>query len=72
MLTDKRQPAGQGGDNAKTGVAAVGVAAFAVLCCAGAPLLVAVASSVALGTVLGVATGVVALVALTALVVVRT
>lgn len=53
------------------GLAAVGVAAFAVACCASLPLLVAVAGSVAIGTVLGVGAGVVAGLLLVALVVAR-
>lgn len=46
------------------GLVALGVAAVAVLCCAGLPLLVGVLGGLALGTVLGVGAGVVALVLL--------
>lgn len=68
-MNDKPTPA----DGApKTGLAALGVGAFAVACCAGAPLLVGVLGGVALGSVLGIAAGVVAVIGLTALVVVRT
>jgi hypothetical protein len=56
-----------GADTSQTGFAAIVGVAVAVVCCAAAPLLVAVASSLALGAVLGVGAGVVALVALTAL-----
>jgi Flp pilus assembly protein TadB len=56
---------------AKSGLAAVGIGIFAVACCAGGPLIVAVAGGIALGSVLGVAAGVVALVGLSALVVAR-
>ena len=56
-MTPKTTPIGGG-------LVALGVAALAVLCCAGLPLLVAVLGGLALGTVLGVGTGVVALVAL--------
>jgi hypothetical protein len=42
------------------GVAAVGVAAVAVLCCAGLPILAALAGSIALGILLGVGAGAVA------------
>lgn len=49
---------------AATGAAAVGVSAVAVVCCAGLPLLVTVASSVALGTVTGIGSSLVVLVAL--------
>jgi len=57
---------------AKTGLAAVGIGVLAVLCCAGAPLIVGVVGGVALGSVLGLAAGVIAIVAATVLVVVRT
>ena len=46
-----------------TGIAAAGIAAFAVVCCAGAPLVLGVLSGVALGALLGGAVGVVAFVA---------
>ena len=39
-------------------LAAVGVAVFAVVCCAGLPLLAALAGGAALGTLLGVGAGV--------------
>jgi biotin transporter BioY len=51
----------RGKDSApERGLAAVGVAAFAVVCCAGLPLLAALAGGVALGTLLGVGAGVLA------------
>jgi hypothetical protein len=54
-----------------TGLAAVGVAAFVAVCCAGGPLLAAAVSGAALGVVLGAGTGAVVLVALIALAVLR-
>ena len=57
LITPKRTPIGGG-------VVALGVAALAVLCCAGLPLLVGVLGGLALGTVLGLGAGVVALVVL--------
>lgn len=39
----------------KTGLAAVGVALLAVVCCAGGPLLLAVAGSLAVGALAGIA-----------------
>jgi hypothetical protein len=45
------------------GLAAVALAAVAVMCCAGLPLVLVVASTVAIGTILGVAAGAVALAA---------
>ena len=42
----------------RNGLAAAAVAVFAVLCCAGLPLLAALAGGVALGTLLGVGAGV--------------
>ena len=51
----------RGGDSAtRDGLAAAGVAVFAVACCAGLPLLAALAGGVALGTLLGVGVGVLA------------
>jgi biotin transporter BioY len=44
----------------RNGLAAVAVAVFAVLCCAGLPLLAALVGGVALGTLLGVGAGVLA------------
>jgi hypothetical protein len=55
-----------GTETPRSGVAAIGVGAFAVARCAAGPLLVAVVSSAALGIVLGVGAGVAALVALAA------
>jgi len=54
------------------GLAAVGMAALAVVCCAGGPLLAGVLGGIALGTVLAVGAGVVAiLVLVTGVVVMR-
>jgi Flp pilus assembly protein TadB len=53
------------------GLAAVGVAAFVVACCAALPLLVAFAGSVAIAAVLGAGAGLVAGLLLVALVVAR-
>jgi hypothetical protein len=57
------------GPDTRTGVAAIAGVAVGVVCCAAVPLVVAVASSLALGAVLGVGAGIAALVALIALVV---
>ena len=54
-----------------TGFAAVGVAAFAIACCAGGPLVVGALSGVAVGAVLGIGAGIVALAAVGGLAVVR-
>jgi hypothetical protein len=55
---DRRE---RGVDSAtRDGLAAAGVAAFAVVCCAGLPLLAALVGGVALGTLLGVGAGVLA------------
>jgi hypothetical protein len=64
---DSRGP----GSPAQGGLAALGVAAFAIVCCAAFPLLAAVAGGVALATILGVGAGVVAVVLLVGLVVMR-
>ncbi len=53
------------------GLAAVGFGALAVVCCAGAPLIVGVLGGVALGSVLGVGAGVLAVTLVTVLIVVR-
>ncbi len=53
------------------GLAGIGVVALAVVCCSALPLVAAFAGSIALGAVLGVGAGVVALVGLVALVVLR-
>lgn len=54
-----------------TGLAALGIGAFAVVCCAGLPLVAGVLGGVALGSVLGVGAGVLAVVVVIALVVLR-
>ncbi len=55
----------------KGGFAAVGLGALAVVCCAGGPLIVALIGGIALGTVLGVGAGVLAVSLVAALVIVR-
>jgi len=55
----------------RTGFAALGIGAFAVVCCAGIPLVAGVLGGVALGSVLGVGAGVLAVVVVIALVVAR-
>lgn len=55
----------------RTGLAAMGIGAFAVVCCAGLPLVAGVLGGVVLGSVLGVGAGVLAVVVVIALVVVR-
>jgi len=69
LMNDKRSPSDGA---AKTGLAAVGLGVFAVACCAGAPLIAGVLGGIALGGVLGIAAGVVAVIGLTALVIIRT
>jgi hypothetical protein len=44
--------------NDKTGLAAIAIAALAVACCAGGPLLVAVVGSLAAGALIGIAAAV--------------
>jgi len=56
---------------AKNGVAGIGFAAFAVVCCAALPLLAATGSTLALGSVVGLGAGVAAAAALIGMVVVR-
>ena len=51
------------GSPARAGLAGVAFVAVAVGCCAGLPLVVVVASTVAIGTILGVAAGLVAIAA---------
>ena len=41
----------------RSGLAALGTAAFAIVCCAALPLVAALVGSVAVGTVLGVGAG---------------
>lgn len=55
----------------KMGLAALGIGAFAVVCCAGLPLVAGVLGGVALGSVLGVGAGALAAVVVIVLVVAR-
>ncbi len=55
----------------KMGLAALGIGAFAVVCCAGLPLVAGVLGGVALGSVLGVGAGALAVVVVIALVAAR-
>lgn len=55
----------------RTGLAALGIGACAVVCCAGLPLVAGVLGGVALGSVLGVGAGALAVVVAIVLVVVR-
>ncbi len=57
--------------SARAGLAAIGVAAFAVVCCAAVPLLVVIASGLALGTLLGAGAGAGILLTVTTLLIVR-
>jgi hypothetical protein len=70
-MNDGRRPDPRPGEGPKTPVAAMSVGVVAIACCAGGPLLAAALSSVALGTALGAGAGVVALIAMTAAIVVR-
>jgi len=66
-MTDRRdQPPA-----ARTARAAVAIAVFAVVCCAGFPLVAAVAGSIALGTLLGTGAGIFGAVMLIALIAIR-
>jgi hypothetical protein len=56
------------GSPAHGGLAGLGIAAFAVICCAALPLLAALAGSVGIGTVLGAGAGLGAAVLLVGLV----
>ena len=63
---------GDGGASpSQSGLAALGIAAVAIVCCAALPLLAALAGGVALGALLGVGAGVVAAVLLVGTVVAR-
>jgi len=55
----------------KIGLAALGIGAFAVVCCAGLPLVAGVLGGVALGSVLGVGAGALAVIVVIVLVVAR-
>ena len=48
------------GDSATGGLAALGLAALAIACCAGLPLLLALAATVGIGVLAGIAGGIVA------------
>jgi zinc transporter ZupT len=61
-------PPSDGASGARTGIAALGASALAIGCCAAAPLVLAALGGVALGAILGVAGGVLAVAALLALV----
>ncbi len=68
MMNDKPE----GSQNSpKMGLAALGIGAFAVVCCAGLPLVAGVLGGVALGSVLGVGAGALAVVVVIVLVVAR-
>ncbi len=69
MLMNDKLTAPQTGR--KRGLAALGVAAFAVVCCAGLPLLAGLLGGIALGSVLGVGVGALAVVIVSALIVAR-
>ncbi len=66
MHGDRPSPSG-----AKGAVAAIAITVFAVVCCAGLPLLAAAAGSVALGSAIGAGSGIAATVTLVAVVIVR-
>ncbi len=55
----------------KMGLGALGIGAFAVVCCAGLPLVAGVLGGVALGSVLGVGAGALAVIVVIVLVVAR-
>jgi len=66
MHGDRPSPSG-----AKGAVAAIAITVFAVVCCAGLPLLAAAAGSVALGSAIGAGAGIAATATLVAVVIVR-
>jgi Flp pilus assembly protein TadB len=66
-MSEHRGGNGSGGE----GLAALGVAAFAIGCCVGLPVIVALAGSLAAGTLLGVGVGIVVAIVLVAIVVLR-
>jgi len=68
LMNDK--PKGLQGTS-RTGLAALGIGAFAVVCCAGLPLVAGVLGGVALGSVLGVGAGALAVIVVIVLVVAR-
>lgn len=55
----------------KMGLAALGIGAFAVVCCAGLPLVAGVLGGVALGSVLGVGAGALVVIVVIVLVLAR-
>jgi hypothetical protein len=65
MRRDGRSP------GEKAGAAGVAAVALAIVCCAGAPLVVGLLGSVAIGTLVGAGVGTVALLAVLVAVVVR-
>jgi len=68
LMSDKPE----GSQNSpKMGLAALGIGAFAVVCCAGLPLVAGVLGGVALGSVLGVGAGALAVIVVIVLVVAR-
>lgn len=56
---------------AKNGIAGLVVVAFAVVCCGALPLVAALASTLAIGAVLGVGAGILAIVAVVGAVAIR-
>jgi hypothetical protein len=66
-LIGGREPRGE----SHGALAGLGIAAIAVVCCAGLPILAALAGSIAVGTVLGVGAGLAATVFLVGLAVAR-
>jgi len=68
LMTDKLTAPQPG---RKRGLAALGIAAFAVVCCAALPLLVGLLGAIALGSVLGFGVGALAVVIVSALVLAR-
>lgn len=64
-MSDRGQTSGSQG---RGGILGIGIAALAIVCCAAFPLLAALAGSVAVGTILGAGAGILAGVALVAVV----
>jgi len=69
MLTNHTRKESQTGP--KAGLATAGLGVFAVVCCAGAPLIAGALGSIAVGGLLGAGAGVLTVVAVSALIVGR-
>lgn len=71
MIREPRDQPSSSGNGAGPAIATAGVAAFAIACCVGLPTLAALVGSVAIGTLLGGAAGIVAAVLIVGAVAIR-